>query len=390
MKIVFISNFITDHQKYLSLEFDRMDDVDYAFIETITPDDSFQSENLKNEPKMSFVIGVEEFKNNRERYQKIIDDADVVIHGSAPDELIVKRINDGKLTFKYSERFYKDGFRKSKYIRNYLAAWLHHGRFMKKRIYMLATSAFTPDDCKRFDNYIDKCYKWGYFPKFEVLDIEKTVALKRKASIVWAGRFIDWKHPELPIMVAKRLKADGYDFSLTMFGKGEMFEEISELIKAENLQDNVFLDDSKNSEQLREIMKSSSIFLHTANRKEGWGVVINEAMNSGCAVVASHIVGSVPYLIKDNENGMIFEDGNIENLYKKVKFLLDNPEKCGDLGKNAYNTVANLWNPQIAAERFYALAKALLSGDDYPELFESGPCSKAEIIKDNWYKSDWN
>ena len=37
--------------------------------------------------------------------------------------------------------------------------------------------------------------------------------------------------------------------------------------------------------------------------QEGWGAVVNEAMNSGCAVVADHMIGAAPWLIRQGENG---------------------------------------------------------------------------------------
>lgn len=387
MKIVFITNFMTEHQKYLSLAMNGIPDVDYLFIETKEPDDSFQSLNCKDE-LLDFVVRYDEFRLNNEKYLRLIYAADVVIHGSAPDSLIIKRIKDGKLTFRYCERFYKDGITKVMYIRDRLAAWLHHGRFKNNNLYMLCSSAFTYADSLRFGNYKDKCYKWGYYPRTEIFDIEKTVEEKKPGTIIWASRFIDWKHPEIPVMIAERLKNEGYDFSMTLFGKGEMFEEISDMIRKKGLEDKVFLDDSKNSEELREIMKESCIFLHTANRREGWGVVLNEAMNSGCAVVASHIVGAVPYLIKDGDNGVVFKDGDVDDLYKKIKSLLDDPEKTKYICKNAYKTVTEMWNCDNTANRFVSLAKEMLSGNMSPELFESGPCSKAEIIEDNWYEND--
>ena len=41
--------------------------------------------------------------------QKLIDDADVVIYGSAPYALLQNRLKKGKVTFKYCERIYKNG-----------------------------------------------------------------------------------------------------------------------------------------------------------------------------------------------------------------------------------------------------------------------------------------
>ena len=50
----------------------------------------------------------------------------------------------------------------------------------------------------------------------------------------------------------------------------------------------------------------------------------------------------------------------------------------------------SVWNANTAAERFITLANALLAGDRKACLFEIGPCSKAEILKNNWYKTERN
>ena len=140
-------------------------------------------------------------------------------------------------------------------------------------------------------------------------------------------------------------------------------------------------------EKVREYMELSEIFLFTSDRQEGWGAVLNEAMNSGCAVVASHAIGSVPFLLKNGDNGLIYRSGDINDLYEKVKYLLDNQATRAKLGINAYKTLCNKWNAENAAERFVKLSKALLDGKREADLFGEGICSGAEILDDDWFKS---
>ena len=40
-----------------------------------------------------------------------------------------------------------------------------------------------------------------------------------------------------------------------------------------------------------------------------------------------------------------------------------------------------------AAKKFIRLAEEILKGEKKPNLFNDGVCSKAEILKDNWYKT---
>ena len=143
--------------------------------------------------------------------------------------------------------------------------------------------------------------------------------------------------------------------------------------------------DSLTPAQVREHMEKAQIFLFTSDFNEGWGAVLNESMNSGCAVVASHAIGSVPFLLKHGENGLVFQNGNSDDLYRKVKALLDNPEKRERISEMAYITITELWNAEVAADRFIKLSEEI-GKHGYCDLFEDGPCSRAEVIKNNWFE----
>lgn len=113
-------------------------------------------------------------------------------------------------------------------------------------------------------------------------------------------------------------------------------------------------------EEVRRYMEQSEIFLFTSDYNEGWGVVLNESMNSACAVVASHAIGSVPFLLNDGENGFICKNGDEDDLFNKVKFLLDNPEKRKEMSLNAYKTMAETWNAENAVKNFMDLNQSVM------------------------------
>jgi len=197
---------------------------------------------------------------------------------------------------------------------------------------------------------------------------------KQPFSLMWAGRFLDCKHPEKAVEVARRLKEDRIAFQLTMIGSGEMDESIRALIQQYDLTDHVFLPGSMTPEQVRKHMEFSQIFLFTSDFNEGWGAVLNEAMNSGCAVVASHAIGSVPYLIHHGQNGLIYQNENTEQLYQYTKHLLSDSGFAETLGLEAYNTITGCWNSGLAARRLYAFSQAKLTGTPMP-VYRDGPMS---------------
>ena len=134
---------------------------------------------------------------------------------------------------------------------------------------------------------------------------------------MWAGRVIDWKHPEAAIETAKRLKADGQDFELLIIGNGAEEEKIKKAIIENRLQNEVKMLGAMSPDMVREYMEKAQVFLFTSDRQEGWGAVLNEAMNSGCAVVASSMIGAVPYLIDNGNDGLIFKDQDWDDCIKK-------------------------------------------------------------------------
>ena len=104
-------------------------------------------------------------------------------------------------------------------------------------------------------------------------------------------------------------------------------------------------------------MENANIYLFTSDRNEGWGAVLNESMNSGCAVIANRDIGSAPYLIANNVNGLIYSNEN--ELYQYVVQLISDSAMREKLGRNAYKTITEVWNAEVAAQRILQLAEEL-------------------------------
>ena len=256
-----------------------------------------------------------------------------------------------------------------------------HNAHRKDKVYMLCASAYTAKDYALTRSYIDKTYKWGYFPKVEAYDIDALMAQKRRndpIKIMWCARFIPWKHPEAMIALAERLKKNGYRFSIEMVGNGEMLESFKSTVAEKGLSDEIHVLGSMSPEKVREHMKAASLFIFTSDFNEGWGAVLNESMNSGCAVISSHAIGSTPFLISHEKNGLVYKNGSDNSIFAAVKRLIDDRAFCEALGRAAYETMVSEWAPEAAAERFVALSEALMNDQDTP--FSSGPCSRAERI----------
>lgn len=371
MKIVFLSNYYNHHQAYLSRRFYELTDGDYRFIA-----EKPLAEDKKNlgYPELNDSFSTI-YSEKQEENQEWIDTADVVIFGSAPEEWIENRKRQGKLIFRYSERPLKNGLQLWKYP--YHCYQFRKRNPKKAKIYLLCASAYTAEDYAKFGLFKGKSFKWGYFPECkEYENIEKLLARKTENEILWCGRFLDWKHPDDVLMVARRLRDEGISFHINVIGSGEMESSLKELCDRYDLAGYITFLGAVSADEVRKYMEKAAVYLFTSDRKEGWGAVLNEAMNSGCAVVASSAAGSTPYLVKDGENGIVYSFGDTEYLYQSVKKFFENPGLHFSIGAQAYETIVNEWNASNAAERFLRLSEAILSGENISSLYMTGPCSK--------------
>jgi glycosyltransferase involved in cell wall biosynthesis len=389
MKVTFYSNFMNHHQLPLSLALDRLTDSNYTFVATTpVPQERLDMGYHDMNRQYPFVLTTYDSRENAQKAFELALDSDVIITGSAPEVYTKLRIERNRLAFYYSERIFKQGLLYLNTPRMLAGMVKHHTRYNNKPLYMLCASAYTSRDFSLAGAYLNKTFKWGYFPEVKRQDVDSLMARKAsngKVSMLWTARLIELKHPEAAIQLAVRLKRKGYDFELNIIGNGAMEQQLKNMIQEMQLDDCVHMLGAMSPEAVREHMESADIFLFTSDFNEGWGAVLNESMNSGCAVVASHAIGSVPFLIQDGVNGLIYKNGDADSLLEHTERLICDAGLRQQIGRNAYNTLAEQWNAETAAERFLQLSQALLDGKS-PDLFSDGPCSRAGIIRNNWYK----
>lgn len=378
ISIVFISNYFNHHQRYLCDAWEKYTNGHFVFLESETITEERLAMGWGESDIPEYVVSRTKYNNNKDKYNELINAADVVIIGSAPECIISARKRSKKLIFRYSERKFKKGIPPLKFL-----YWLVKYQLMnwpRKNIYLLCASAYTSLDYSKLGLFRNRAFKWGYFPQFRRYEnIDEIIREKTPDSIVWVGRMIDWKHPEIPIKIAKRLKENGYSFTMTMIGVGFLAEKIKQLIFENKLQDVIELTGALTPGEVRDKMEKSEIFISTSDRQEGWGAVINEAMNSVCAVIANHEIGAAPYLISHGKNGFMYNSE--DELYEYIVKMLCRKEARESVARNAYVSLEREWNADIAAKRFLNLAKQIIENKKELDLPVSGPCSSSDIIR---------
>lgn len=373
----FVSNYLTPHQLPFCLEMSRLSGGKFVFVETERlPGDRIELGYPDFSEEYDFVLSAYKGESEYNEALKIAYESDVTIIGSAPDVFINRRLSEDKLTFRFSERIFKKRYFDPP---RWLKYTLKNAKYRNKNLYFLLSSAYAPHDYLRCGVRKDKMFKWGYFPASHEGD--PTYEGKIHNRCLWTGRYIDWKHPDQAIKAVVRLHDEGYDVSLDLIGAGDMEDTLRDIITSSNAEAYIRMLGHKPYDEVRDYMYQSEIFLFTSDYNEGWGAVLNEAMDSGCAIISSHSTGSAPYLIKHGVNGLLYRYGDSDQLYDELKKLVSDDDTSRVMGKNARQTITSEWNATVASERLVEFCEAFYRGDYTSAIKDEGVMSRAEAIK---------
>lgn len=386
MRISLFSNFLNSHQLPVAKALAESVGVDFRFISYAKADGLVGRDVLDD--AYDFVIPAYRGGDALSDALRRASDDDVVIMAPMDgfEPFRDARNLTGGLTFLYSERLLKRG------------QWW---RFMPPKIarvrkrfcgfdnltpWVLCSSAFTAADLDKFGFPSSRCLKWGYFPSLEFGGSRpRAEKLPRYMALCSAQRHIPWKHVELQLNVLQRLGRRGFEPVLRIAGDGPETPKLKSLSVKLGLEGRVeFLGQLSHRETLA-LMAESDVFLATSDRKEGWGATVNEAMATGCVVVGSSLMGSVPFLVRDGVDGLIFESGRVDSLEAATLRLMENPSLLPLLSSSGIGRISSTWSAESAAARLLDSCESFLSGELAP-LYDDGPLSPAPILEDDWLK----
>lgn len=386
MTLTIVSNYINHHQIPLAKELYRKLGKAFAFIQTEPMEEDRVKMGWGSE--LSGLPYLKLYYEEAKNCEKLIMESDIVIFGGVEDESYIKpRLQAGKLVIRASERLYREGQWKAISPRGLKKKYEDHTQYREKPVYLLCHGAYVASDFEIVKAYPEKKFQWGYFPEVKEYSLDTLFFRKlhldergkHQVRILWAGRFLKLKHPEYAIKAARYLKKKGISFQLDMVGGGELEDRLHRMAEKYGLQEQVIFHGFQPPKNVRRFMEEADVFLFTSDYLEGWGAVLNEAMNSACAVVAGHGIGAVPFLVQHEYNGLVYKTGSYKEFREQVMRLVQDETLCKTLGAHAYETMISAWNPREAANRLYAFCEGLLQGKLV--IQEKGPLSRAPVIK---------
>jgi len=315
-----------------------LENYDYEFVE-----------NTSKKPDLFSFFGIEN-KNLNSKISEYNPDAILFIGWNYASHLGAMRYFHGKkkIWFRGDSTLLDENFGIKKFLRrqflkrvyNYVDTAFYVGQNNKN--YFLAHNlkeknlVFAPHaiDNERFSKnekeFETLAQKWR-----EELNIPQN-----SKTILFAGKFENKKNPLFIIQAAKDLP----DFTFILTGDGELKKKLL----SESLPNLVFLP-FQNQTQMPILYRLANIFvLPSKGPGETWGLAINEAMACKRAVLVSNKCGCAIDLVKNNENGFIFNFDDYSDFLTKLKILLHNSD-LKLFGNNSSKIIKN-WSFQKICE----------------------------------------
>lgn len=170
----------------------------------------------------------------------------------------------------------------------------------------------------------------------------------RRKVIVNFSRLHKKKNLPLLIDAFKLLSQDFSDYALHLYGDGELLDELANYIREQKLENRITIFNYRSD--IYNIVKDYAMFVLSSDY-EGISNSMLEAMALGLPVVCTdYPSGGARMFIKPYYNGILTPVGDVEELYKAMKYLIENPEKAAWMGLNASTIREELSLEKIAAK----------------------------------------
>lgn len=187
----------------------------------------------------------------------------------------------------------------------------------------------------------------------EVYEIKKQYNLKKTFNVLFAGRIVQVKGIDLLIEGIFKLNNP----SLRLIIAGPDFgalTELQELSKRLSLMDEIIFTGVLERRKLCALIKSCDVLVLPSYGGEAFGIVLAEAMACNKPVIGSK-TGGIPEIIREGENGFLFDIGSVEQLSERINLLYRDRSLCRELGEKGRKIVEKYYTWEKVANTYLKL-----------------------------------
>ena len=219
-----------------------------------------------------------------------------------------------------------------------------------------------------FEKYgadLKRCFWVPYEPNYDYYGSVDAQALEAfraehglsadRRHLLFSGRLIPVKRVDLLIDAFARIAEERPEWDLVIAGDGPLREALEQRVP-EPLRQRVRWLGFCDMEPMVRAYHAADVLVLPSDY-EPWGVVLNEAMAAGLAVVASDVVGAAYDMVSDRVNGRLFTSGDVTEFAEALRDVTD-PERH-DAYRRAVPDVLAEWRRR--ADPVEGIRKALAS-----------------------------
>jgi glycosyltransferase involved in cell wall biosynthesis len=216
-------------------------------------------------------------------------------------------------------------------------------------------------------NRIELCYNGLDLEQFRPLDSPRPAALAPHALVIGVVCVL---RPEKGLSTLVKAFAEIRDLGpclkLAIVGSGQMRDPLEAEARALGIwEDCIFAPATKD---VADWLRAIDIFV-LPSLTEALSNSLMEAMACGCCVVASNVGGN-PELVRNGENGLLFEPRDAAGLSKVLRTLVENESLRRRLAAAGEQTVRECFSIRSSVERM---------SDIYSKLIDAGQERRASV-----------
>jgi glycosyltransferase involved in cell wall biosynthesis len=156
-----------------------------------------------------------------------------------------------------------------------------------------------------------------------------------KRVVMFAGslnKSQQYKGLDVLIRAFARIRRETPDALLVVLGQGDALPSYQAIAAAEGVAADVRFPGFVPPARLAQYFRLATVFaMPSTNRTEGFGMVYAEAGAVGVPVIGAR-VGGVPSAVREGETGLLVAPKSVEELYRALRRLLDDPQLRARLG----------------------------------------------------------
>jgi len=282
-------------------------------------------------PKKLFLYIIKQRKYKRLFSQYLMKiKPDITVSALRREINFINDINDGSKKvgeIHFIRSFYRN-FHKS-YLPNFINAFISElwmNSLIKQIKGLERFVVLTEEDCCNWPELTNKTVIPNFVPDYhgEYADLNSKIAIA-------VGRY-SWEKGFDLLIDSWKIVAQKYpDWTLNIYGVGN-YQPFQQLANIKGLKERVICHPS--TRDIYEKYQESSIFV-LSSRHEGFGLVLLEAMSVGLPPVSFACPCGPRDIITNKVDGILVENGNVQELADGICFFIEHPEEREKYGKEA-------------------------------------------------------